>query len=68
MSLYKLTRGTVSVIRSDKAGVQEAIARGYAMDGEVIEDDGAYRIVNPSPIFDEDAPMPRPKAVKKPSK
>lgn len=67
--LYKLTKGTVSVIRKDRAGVQEAIATGYSLDGECNE---AYEIVNPSPIFEDHEPAVRepsePKRRGRPSK
>ena len=49
---FKLTKGTVSVIRTTKEGVQEALASGYAMDGEVTEENGVYRVINPAPIFE----------------
>lgn len=46
--LYKLTKGTISVIRTDKASVAEAVKDGYRLDGEVNE---AYEVVNPVPFF-----------------
>lgn len=37
MALYKLTKGTLSRIRKDKAGCDELIEQGYVFDGEVDE-------------------------------
>ena len=51
MPLYKLTKGTLSIIRTNKASVYDAEADGYKLDGEVNE---AYEVINPSP-FDEHA-------------
>lgn len=50
MALYKLTKGTVSVIRMNLADVRKAEADGYKLDGEVNE---AYEVTNPYPRFDE---------------
>jgi hypothetical protein len=47
MSMYKLTKGSVSIIRQDEAGVKEAEANGYKLDGECNE---AYEIINPKPF------------------
>jgi hypothetical protein len=46
--LYKLTKGTVSVIRKDRAGVEEAKANGYALDGEC---DEQYNVIDARPEF-----------------
>lgn len=46
--LYKLTKGTISVIRYDKKGVDEEISNGYALDGEC---DEKYEIINARPEF-----------------
>jgi hypothetical protein len=53
MALYKLTKGTISVIRQNREGVKQAEADGYKLDGEVNE---AYEVVNPYPRFDDPAP------------
>jgi len=45
--MYKLTKGSVSIIRKDEAGVKEAEARGYKLDGECNE---AYEVTNPRPF------------------
>jgi len=47
MSLYKLTKGTVSVIRNSKAAVDEAVANGYKLDGECNE---TYDIIDADPF------------------
>jgi hypothetical protein len=45
MNLYKLTKGSVSVIRRDQAGIDEAKAQGFILDGEVVEVNRGYEIV-----------------------
>jgi hypothetical protein len=45
MKLFKLTKGSVSVIRRDQAGIDEAKAQGFTLDGEVIEVNGGYEPV-----------------------
>lgn len=47
MALYKLTKGTVSVIRNSKAAVDEAISNGYKLDGECNE---RYEIIDADPF------------------
>ena len=47
MKLYKLTKGSVSVIRRDEAGIKEAEAKGFTFDGEVEEVNGEYVRVYP---------------------
>ena len=47
MALYKLTKGTISVIRTTKDSVDEAIADGYKLDGEVNE---RYEIIDADPF------------------
>ena len=47
MALYKLTKGTVSVIRNSKAAVDEEIANGYKLDGECNE---RYEIIDADPF------------------
>ena len=49
--MYKLTKGPLSRIRKDKAGVDELLEQGYKLDGEV---DKTYQVVNPFPKFEED--------------
>jgi len=65
--LYKLTKGTVSVIRVNREGVRQAEADGYKLDGEVNE---AYEVINPYPRFDEPEPAKaeEPKRRGRPSK
>ena len=67
MALYKLTKGTVSVIRVNHADVKQAEADGYKLDGEVNE---AYEVVNPYPRFDdiEPAKADEPKKRGRPAK
>ena len=47
MPLYKLTKGPLSVIRTTKAAVDEAIADGYKLDGECNE---RYEIIDADPF------------------
>jgi hypothetical protein len=51
MGLYKLTKDTVSTIRVDAKGIQEALEDGYVFDGEVVEKDGGYEVTNPAPAI-----------------
>lgn len=55
MKKYMLTKGTVSKIRTDKAGVEELAAAGFSRVGEVEERDGAYVVVSPVMEFADDA-------------
>ncbi len=45
MALYKLTKGSVSVIRRSKEGIREAEDQGYVLEGEVYEANGGYELV-----------------------
>jgi len=52
MANYKLTKGTLSRIRSDKEGVKELLNDGYILDGEVDKD---YKVIDAYPkLFVED--------------
>ena len=64
MALYKLTKGTVSVIRNSKAAVDEAIANGYKLDGECNE---RYEIIDADP-FKEPEPEHKHKKYSSPAK
>ncbi|MEI8095886.1 MAG: hypothetical protein WCG80_16875 [Spirochaetales bacterium] len=44
MALYKLTQDTTSVIRTDAAGVKEAEAAGFVLEGEC---DESYTVTKP---------------------
>lgn len=44
---YRLTRGSVSIIRKDAAGVKEAEAKGFILDGEC-DDEG--KLLPPRPV------------------
>ncbi|MEL7555666.1 MAG: hypothetical protein AAGU26_05775 [bacterium] len=44
---YRLTRGSVSVIRRNAAGVKEAEASGFILDGEC-DDEG--KLLPPRPV------------------
>lgn len=57
--MYKLTKGSVSVLRKDAAGVKEAEARGFILDGEC-DDEG--KLLPPRPI--EADPPKKAKAAK----
>lgn len=56
---YKLTKGSVSIIRRDAAGVKEAEAKGFILDGEC-DADGI--LLPPRPI--ETDPPKKAKAAK----
>ena len=45
--LYKLTRGAVSVIRTNEEDVRQAIEYGYVLDGSV---DEAYNVIDSNPF------------------
>lgn len=47
--LYKLTKGSLSRIRKNKAGIDELKEDGYTLDGEVNE---KYEIIDANPVFD----------------
>lgn len=51
MKLFKLTKGPISKIRSDKVGCEDLIKSGYILDGEVDED---FNPVQSVPDFGED--------------
>jgi hypothetical protein len=57
--MYKLTKGSVSIIRQDEAGVKEAETNGYKLDGECNE---AYEVTNSSPSFSTEAATEEVKA------
>jgi len=44
---YRLTRGSVSIIRKDAAGVKEAEAKGFILDGEC---DADGKLLPPRPV------------------
>jgi hypothetical protein len=48
--LYKLTKGTLSRIRTSRDECEKLIEDGYKLDGEV---DNKYNVINPNPIFEE---------------
>jgi len=52
--LYKLTLGTLSRIRKTKKEIDELLAMGYTLDGEVNE---KYEVIDAEPVFD--APKPK---------
>lgn len=54
MKQYKLTKGTISRIRTNKAGVDELLKEGYSLDGEVVQEGNSYRVVSSSVVFDDD--------------
>ncbi len=69
---YRLTKGTLSRIRRDSAGVKELQAQGYALDGACDENGN---VISTAVVFDEpvqeheltDAPKkrgPKPKGDK----
>jgi hypothetical protein len=60
--LYKLTRGSVSVIRTDKASVEEAQKSGFSLVGEVREVNNGYEIVTTAVSFDDLSTEKRPRA------
>lgn len=45
--LYKLTKGTLSRIRTTKKECDDLIEQGYILDGEVDKD---YKVINPYPF------------------
>jgi len=51
MALYKLTKGTLSRIRTDKKGIDELLKNGYTLDGEVNK---KYEVVNANPFADKE--------------
>ncbi len=57
--LYKLTLGTLSRIRKTKKEIDELLAEGYTLDGEVND---KYEVINANPVFD--APKPKTKKQK----
>lgn len=57
--LYKLTLGTLSRIRKTKKEIDELLAEGYTLDGEVNE---KYEVIDANPVFD--APKPKTKKQK----
>jgi hypothetical protein len=52
---YKLTKGSISVIRKDAAGIKQAEAAGFILDGEC-DDEGT--LLPPRPV-DGQPPAPR---------
>lgn len=59
MAKYKITKGPVSKIRTDKAEVSAMLAKGYVLDGE-INDVGV--IIDPNPVLDSADPLAELKA------
>ncbi len=55
--LYKLTLGTLSRIRKTKKEIDELLAEGYTLDGEVND---KYEVIDANPVF----ATPKPKTKK----
>lgn len=53
--LYKLTKGTISKLREDAAGVKELQAEGYVLDGECDADGNVFTA---AVVFDKPEPEP----------
>jgi len=47
--MYKLKRGSISIIRNTKRDIDEAVKEGYMLEGECDKD---YNITNKNPTFE----------------
>ena len=60
---YKLTKGTLSRIRTNKKDIDALIKEGYVLDGKVND---KFEVIDDDPTFSKPKSKPKPKTKTKP--